>query len=193
MVAMESEKGLCVLEFVKPKRLSRLDRRLGRWFPDIEIVNRETPLLAQTRAWLEQYFDGVIPGLEWKDAPQARPAGAERGSEGPRERTRGGSAGAEPPGYVLDMRGNSFERQVWRALLEIQPGRTTTYGAIAKQLGSEGASRAVGAANGANPIAIIVPCHRVIGHSGSLTGYGGGLDRKSWLLDHERRWGGGLF
>ncbi|PYR27687.1 MAG: cysteine methyltransferase [Acidobacteria bacterium] len=88
----------------------------------------------------------------------------------------------------LDMRGTAFEQRVWAALRAIAPGETTSYGAIAKALGSAEASRAVGAANGANPIAIIVPCHRVIGSSGSLTGYGGGLDRKIWLLDHERRW-----
>jgi O-6-methylguanine DNA methyltransferase len=86
----------------------------------------------------------------------------------------------------LDMRGADFEKRVWDALRRIAPGETTSYGAIAKALGSAGASRAVGAANGANPIAIVVPCHRVIGASGSLTGYGGGLDRKIWLLDHER-------
>jgi len=84
--------------------------------------------------------------------------------------------------------GAEFELRVWEALRAIPPGATTSYGAIAKALGSAGASRAVGAANGANPIAIIVPCHRVIGSTGSLTGYGGGLDRKTWLIDHERRW-----
>src|SRR5262245_48426702 len=89
---------------------------------------------------------------------------------------------------ALDMRGADFEKRVWRALTEIAPGRTTSYGAIAKRLGAAAASRAVGAANGANPVAIIVPCHRVIGSTGSLTGYGGGLKRKQWLLDHERRW-----
>jgi len=88
----------------------------------------------------------------------------------------------------LDMRGAAFEKRVWEALTRIPPGETTSYGAIAKSLGRAGASRAVGAANGANPIAIIVPCHRVIGSSGSLTGYGGGLDRKTWLLNHEKRW-----
>ena len=88
----------------------------------------------------------------------------------------------------LDMRGAVFELRVWAALRAIPPGETTSYGAIAKALGSAGASRAVGLANGANPIAIIVPCHRVIGASGSLTGYGGGLERKTWLIDHERRW-----
>jgi methylated-DNA-[protein]-cysteine S-methyltransferase len=88
----------------------------------------------------------------------------------------------------LDMRGAPFERRVWIALQAIPPGQTTSYGAIAQALDAPGASRAVGAANGANPIAIIVPCHRVIGSTGSLTGYGGGLDRKTWLIDHERRW-----
>lgn len=95
---------------------------------------------------------------------------------------------ADITGLPLDMRGAGFEKRVWDALRRIAPGETTSYGAIAKALGSAGASRAVGAANGANPIAIIVPCHRVIGSSGSLTGYGGGLERKTWLLEHERRW-----
>jgi len=96
-------------------------------------------------------------------------------------------ASAEIGDLPLDMRGADFEKRVWRALTRIPPGETTSYGAIAKALGSAGAARAVGAANGANPIAIIVPCHRVIGSSGSLTGYGGGLDKKTWLLNHERR------
>ena len=95
---------------------------------------------------------------------------------------------ADISGLPLDMRGAAFEQRVWTALRAIPPGVTTSYGAIAKALGSAGASRAVGMANGANPIAIIVPCHRVIGASGSLTGYGGGLERKTWLIDHERRW-----
>ena len=97
-------------------------------------------------------------------------------------------ASAEIGDLPLDMRGAAFERRVWKALTRIPPGETTSYGAIAKALGSAAASRAVGAANAANPIAIIVPCHRVIGSTGSLTGYGGGLDRKTWLLNHERRW-----
>jgi len=88
----------------------------------------------------------------------------------------------------LDMRGAPFERRVWAALRAIPPGETTSYGSIARQIGSPAASRAVGMANGANPIAIIVPCHRVIGANGALTGYGGGLDRKTWLINHERRW-----
>ena len=99
-----------------------------------------------------------------------------------------GGASAEINGLALELRGAAFERRVWDALLELPAGTTSTYGAIAKQLGSAAASRAVGLANGANPVAIIVPCHRVIGSNGTLTGYGGGLDKKRWLLDHERRW-----
>jgi methylated-DNA-[protein]-cysteine S-methyltransferase len=87
---------------------------------------------------------------------------------------------------VLNPAGSEFHRRVWRALLTIPYGETRSYGQIAEQIGASGAARAVGLANGRNPIAIIVPCHRVVGASGSLTGYGGGLDRKRWLLDMER-------
>ena len=83
--------------------------------------------------------------------------------------------------------GSAFQRRVWAALREIPAAEPTTYGRLAASIGAPTASRAVGLANGANPIAIVVPCHRVIGADGSLTGYGGGLARKRWLLDHERR------
>jgi methylated-DNA-[protein]-cysteine S-methyltransferase len=86
----------------------------------------------------------------------------------------------------LDLIGTDFQRRVWAQLLTIPYGETRTYGEIAQQIGSPGASRAVGLANGHNPVGIIVPCHRVIGANGSLTGYGGGLDRKKRLLDMER-------
>ncbi len=82
--------------------------------------------------------------------------------------------------------GTPFQRKVWTALRRIPAGETTTYGALARAIGAPRASRAVGLANGANPIGIVVPCHRVIGAGGALTGYGGGLERKRWLLDHER-------
>jgi methylated-DNA-[protein]-cysteine S-methyltransferase len=81
--------------------------------------------------------------------------------------------------------GTTFQRQVWAALRAIPAGTTLSYGQLAEKLGRKGASRAVGAANGANPIPIVVPCHRVIGADGSLTGFASGLDRKRWLLDHE--------
>jgi methylated-DNA-[protein]-cysteine S-methyltransferase len=85
----------------------------------------------------------------------------------------------------LEMDGTDFQRQVWQGLREIPYGETISYGELARRVGNPKASRAVGLANGRNPIAIIVPCHRVIGADGSLTGYGGGLDRKVWLLEHE--------
>jgi methylated-DNA-[protein]-cysteine S-methyltransferase len=86
----------------------------------------------------------------------------------------------------LDMRGTDFQQRVWKALLTIPYGETRSYGEIAEQIGAPGAARAVGLANGHNPIAIIVPCHRVIGANGQLTGYGGGLDRKLTLLELEK-------
>jgi methylated-DNA-[protein]-cysteine S-methyltransferase len=86
----------------------------------------------------------------------------------------------------LDMVGTDFQRRVWQALRTIPYGETRSYGQIAQQIGSPGASRAVGLANGHNPISVIVPCHRVIGANGSLTGYGGGLERKRHLLDMEK-------
>lgn len=83
--------------------------------------------------------------------------------------------------------GTAFQRTVWGALKRIPAGETRTYGCLATELGRPNAARAVGLANGANPIPIIVPCHRVIGASGALTGFGSGLPRKRWLLDHEQR------
>ena len=136
---------------------------------------RLTRLEARLRRWFppHEIVDGDTPTL----APtRAWLAGYFEGTS------------AKINGLPLDMHGAPFEKRVWEALIAIPPGHTTSYGAIAKQLASPGASRAVGAANGANPISIIVPCHRVIGSTGSLTGYGGGLDRKTWLIDHERRW-----
>ena len=87
----------------------------------------------------------------------------------------------------LDMRGTPFQQNVWKALLAIPFGETRTYGELAKQLGTPSASRAVGAANGRNPVSIIVPCHRVIGSSGKLTGFAGGLETKAHLLGLEGR------
>lgn len=81
--------------------------------------------------------------------------------------------------------GTGFEQKVWKALASIPAGKTTTYGSIAKLLGDENASQAVGHANGKNPIAVVIPCHRVIGANSNLVGYAGGIERKQWLLKHE--------
>src|SRR5712692_11561563 len=158
MLALASDEGLCALEFPRsyaarkgPRYMSascsaalsgprserlgprsdgalheRLQRRLQRWFPPHDIVDRETPVLARTREWLSAYFDGTRA-----DVP---------------------AAGDVP----LDLRGAPFERRVWAALIEIPAGATASYGAIAAKLNAPGASRAVGAANGANPVSIIV-------------------------------------
>lgn len=86
--------------------------------------------------------------------------------------------------------GTDFQEKVWQELVKIPYGRTITYGELAKRIGNPKASRAVGLANGKNPISIIVPCHRVIGANGSLTGFGGGLEAKQYLLEHEDRHSG---
>jgi len=88
---------------------------------------------------------------------------------------------------AIAPRGTGFQWRVWSAVREVRAGETASYAEIAAKLGSPKATRAVGAANGANPIVIVVPCHRIIGSNGKLTGYGGGLDRKRWLLAHEAR------
>jgi methylated-DNA-[protein]-cysteine S-methyltransferase len=83
--------------------------------------------------------------------------------------------------------GTRFQSEVWRALRDIPPGTTVSYRQLAQRIGRPDAARAVGLANGSNPVGIVVPCHRVIGSNGSLTGYGGGIQRKGWLLRHEQR------
>lgn len=90
-------------------------------------------------------------------------------------------------GIETDPVGTVFQRRVWGELLKIPPGKTVTYGEIAEHLGCASASRAVGSANGLNPIALVIPCHRVVGRDGNLRGYAGGLDRKRWLITHEAR------
>jgi len=89
-------------------------------------------------------------------------------------------------GIAFDPEGTGFQKRVWERLLTIPPGETRSYSDIARAIGMPFAVRAVGAANGRNPIAVAVPCHRVIGKNGELTGYAGGLKRKAWLLRHER-------
>lgn len=86
---------------------------------------------------------------------------------------------------AVELNGTDFQKRVWQALRRIPCGSTVSYAELARRVGEPAAVRAVGAANGANPVAVVVPCHRVIGSDGSLTGYGGGLERKRWLLAHE--------
>ena len=95
-------------------------------------------------------------------------------------------------GLPVAASGTEFQQAVWRALREIPCGQTCSYGELARRIGRPAAVRAVGLANGANPVGIVVPCHRVIGSDGTLTGYGGGIERKRWLLEHERRLGASM-
>ena len=134
--------------------------------------------------------DGVtLIGLYMDTATAVQPTGKK--DPGPfREVTQQLSAYFEGDLRQFDLpirlEGTKFQQTVWAALRELRFGQRISYGELARRIGQPSASRAVGLANGRNPISIIVPCHRVIGASGSLVGYGGGLDRKRWLLDHER-------
>ncbi|AGI86875.1 Methylated-DNA-protein-cysteine S-methyltransferase [Streptomyces albidoflavus] len=135
---------------------------------------------------------GVLSGL-YMEGQRHRPA---QETFGPRDDRPFGEAAGQLAAYFdstrttfdLELRldGTPFQRSVWKRLRAIPYGETRAYGQLAEDLGSPGASRAVGLANGRNPVGIIVPCHRVVGASGSLTGYGGGIDRKRALLAHER-------
>ena len=140
--------------------------------------------------------DGAIVGV-YMDSQRHRPDDAELGERD------GHGRQAEPfkaladqldayfagelTGFTVPLapRGTKFQQRVWAALLEIPYGQTQSYGQLAERIGSPGAARAVGLANGKNPIGIVIPCHRVVGSNGSLTGYGGGLARKKQLLDLE--------
>jgi methylated-DNA-[protein]-cysteine S-methyltransferase len=138
--------------------------------------------------------DGVITGL-YMDAQRHAPA--QFGLPGDLADEPFATAAAQLTAYFdgtltefelpLAPEGTQFQRKVWDGLRAIPYGKTVSYGELARRIGSPAASRAVGLANGRNPIAIVVPCHRVIGSDGSLTGYGGGLDRKRFLLALERR------
>lgn len=141
--------------------------------------------------------DGVLCGLYMTDHRHRPPLE----TFGPRDDSVFGEAmdqlsayfAGELKEFTLELRmpGTPFQRTVWEQLKLIPYGETRSYGQLARALGNPGASRAVGLANGRNPVSIIVPCHRVIGAGGSMTGYGGGLDRKQRLLDFER--GAALF
>jgi methylated-DNA-[protein]-cysteine S-methyltransferase len=137
--------------------------------------------------------DGVLSGLymvEHRRGPDASALGEpdEDGLPAVREQLAAYFAGELRAFDVpLDLRGTAFQQRVWAALRDIPYGETRTYGELAAALGAPSASRAVGLANGRNPISIVVPCHRVVGASGSLTGYAGGVERKRALLDLEAR------
>lgn len=133
-----------------------------------------------------------LTGLHMEDQAHL-PAGREQWVEDPRPFTEvvdqlAAYFAGERRAFDLPLRlaGTEFQQRVWRGLQQIPYGETWSYGQLAAKVGNARACRAVGLANGRNPIAVIVPCHRVIGADGTLTGFGGGLDRKAWLLEHER-------
>jgi methylated-DNA-[protein]-cysteine S-methyltransferase len=142
--------------------------------------------------------DGVLRAVDWADY-EPRLHRLLKRHWGAVELTAGPSPGPVRDGFdayfggELDAlgrlswrtAGTDFQTRIWTALCAIPPGTTRSYGALASGIGAPGAIRAAGAANGANPIGVVVPCHRVIGAAGGLTGYGGGLERKRWLLRHE--------
>jgi methylated-DNA-[protein]-cysteine S-methyltransferase len=155
--------------------------------------------------------DGALTGLYLEDREPTEPDGLPRAGSADRESSRPAGTGSideanaqvlaeatrqldeyfagQRRGFDLPLalEGTAFQRRVWDALRDIPYGETTSYGRLASEIGQPTAARAVGLANGRNPVSIIVPCHRVVGADGSLTGYGGGLDRKQRLLDLERR------
>ncbi|HXX69222.1 MAG TPA: methylated-DNA--[protein]-cysteine S-methyltransferase [Polyangiaceae bacterium] len=166
--------------------------------PRLLIDHVETPVGLLALAADEE---GRLCALRWTDRPWIPERAALRGLG---DRAAAFTPTSNPGGLTAALReylaghfdairdlpvvleGTPFQRSVWAALREIPTGETRSYGEIARRIGRASAVRAVGLANGANPVAIVVPCHRVIGSDGSLTGYGGGLERKRWLLALER-------
>src|SRR5690606_13810760 len=173
-----------------------LDRELVKRSPPLTLDRLATPIGV---ALLVTDAAGALRALDWEDG-EARlltllrrrwGAGASleagRAPEGVRRPLDAYFSGqlTALDEIACEPGGTPFQRRVWDALRRVPPGRTLGYGALAAQLGAPAAARAVGHANGANPISVVVPCHRLVGAGGALTGYGGGLARKRWLLAHE--------
>ena len=166
--------------------------------PPLALHRYSTPLGTMAALWSRQglcllEFEQGTKGLEREWRAVVRHAGAEpQPCEDARSRALGEQLAAYFDGALtgfdlpLDLVGTPFQHQVWQALLRIPSGQTRSYAEQANSIGRPAAVRAVAAANGANKIALVVPCHRVIGSNGSLTGYGGGMPRKQWLLALER-------
>jgi methylated-DNA-[protein]-cysteine S-methyltransferase len=141
--------------------------------------------------------DGVLHGAEWADCLDRLPAELRGAATGRLPQAVSAAVCAYFEGAIdalepirVAASGTPFQRAVWAALRSIPPGTTLTYGALARRLGRPGGARSVGHANGANPVSVVVPCHRLVGAGGSLTGYGGGIARKQWLIAHEARFAG---
>jgi AraC family transcriptional regulator of adaptative response/methylated-DNA-[protein]-cysteine methyltransferase len=152
MVAVASDRGICLLEFVDRPALASEIRRLGQRL-GVAVTRGSHPHLVRLRTELRAYF-----------------AGAGRSFTVP-----------------LDPVGTPFQRQVWAQVRRVAHGQTASYSRIAREVRRPRAVRAVGHANGQNPISVVIPCHRLVGADGTLRGYGGGLWQKRWLLAHEQR------
>jgi methylated-DNA-[protein]-cysteine S-methyltransferase len=144
------------------------------------------------RLCMAEFVDCAYRMDRWLRARLAKVSGELRDGEVPASIVRSFAAYFAGETEVIDtievgLSGTPFQNRVWSALRGIPPGETRAYGAFAEQLGRPHAARAVGHANGANPLSIVVPCHRLVGAGGALVNYGGGLWRKRWLLDHEAR------
>ena len=159
----------------------------------LEVATLDSPvgplgLAAEDGVLVAVTFDGLGPLRRWAHRVLGRCAW--RGVPDPAgvsSRFRSFFAGELDALVPVPVRlhGTDFQRRTWEALRRIPAGRTWSYRRLAEELGDPRATRAVGAANGQNPVPVVIPCHRVIGSDGSLTGFGGGLDRKRWLLQHE--------
>ena len=135
---------------------------------------------ARRLAFARKRLSSFIPDASFAEAP------SRGGPLAPvRDWFRAYWAGEAVPALTYRLYGTEFQVAVWKALFSVSAGSTSTYGALARRIGHPDAARAVGAAVGQNPIAIVAPCHRIVGADGSLTGFGGGLPRKKWLLAHE--------
>ncbi|MBW4552425.1 MAG: methylated-DNA--[protein]-cysteine S-methyltransferase [Aphanocapsa sp. GSE-SYN-MK-11-07L] len=155
------------------------------YFTTYESPIQTLRLVADGRSLIGLYMlsekHGLIPANDWIEDDTVAPF-----PEAKQQLTAYFAGSLTEFDLPLQMLGTAFQRQVWSVLAAIPYGKTISYGELAQQIGQPKASRAVGLANGRNPVSIIVPCHRVIGANGKLTGYGGGIERKQWLLNHER-------
>lgn len=149
LIAIASEKGLCVLAYQKEG--GGLKSKIKINTPHV-FTDQFNKTLKETQLWLKYYFSKKFSKLKFP---------------------------------AFDLIGSPFAIRAWKALCDIPLGKTESYGQLAKKIRSTNAARAIGGAMNKNPIAIIIPCHRIIGSNGTLTGYAGGLQRKEWLLEHE--------
>jgi methylated-DNA-[protein]-cysteine S-methyltransferase len=162
--------------------IDRIDTAIGEL---ILVVDREGNLRAIDWVDYEARMLRLLQRQYGKDGFVLLPANNPNGLSDRLRRYFAGDVAAID-GLPVASVGTPFQREVWRALRDIPVGTTCSYGELAQRISRPRAVRAVGTANGSNPISIVVPCHRVIGANGSLTGYGGGMERKRWLLNHER-------